>query len=58
MNIEVKERFTKAYEKYFPNCELPIACFYSDELNNAEFPNSPKPSFLTTDNWSKIKSRF
>ena len=44
MNIEIRERFTEAYEKYFPGSELPIACFYTDELNNAEFPNAPKPN--------------
>jgi len=42
MNIEVKERFIKAWEKYFPGCELPIACFYSNEINNVEFPSAPK----------------
>ncbi len=44
MNIEIKERFMKAWEKYFPNSELPIACFYANELNNVEFPNVPKPN--------------
>ena len=42
MNIEIKERFMGAWEKHFPGSELPIACFYSDELNNVEFPNAPK----------------
>ena len=40
MNIEIKERFMEAWKKYFPDCELPIASFYSNELNNVEFPNS------------------
>ena len=44
MNIEIKERFIMAWEKHFPGCDLPIACFYSDELNNVEFPNAPKPN--------------
>jgi len=44
MNIEIKERFMEAWEKYFPETELPIACFYSNELNNVEFPNAPKPN--------------
>ena len=44
MNIEIKERFMKSWEKHFPGSELPIACFYSDELNNVEFPNAPKPN--------------
>ena len=44
MNIEIKERFMEAWGKHFPGSELPIACFYSDELNNVEFPNAPKPN--------------
>jgi len=44
MNFEIKERFMGAWEKHFPGSELPIACFYSDELNNVEFPNAPKPN--------------
>jgi len=100
MNIEIRKRFIEAWEKHFPGCDLPIACFYSNELNNVEFPNAPKPnakgftcifsqiapvrvrfkphiltfsapwpkflnmlenmdeSFLATDNWSNLKSRF
>jgi len=44
MKIEIKEQFIKAWKKYFPGCELPIASFYSNELNNVEFPNAPKPN--------------
>ena len=44
MNIEIKERFMEAWEKHFPGSELPIACYYSNELNNVEFPNVPKPN--------------
>ena len=44
MNIEIKERFMEAWEKHFPGSELPIAFFYSNELNNVEFRNAPKPS--------------
>ena len=44
MNIEIKERFMEAWEKHFPGNELPIACFYSNKLNNMEFPNTPKPN--------------
>ncbi len=73
MNIEIKERFMEAWKKHFPGSELPIACYYSNEINNVEFPNAPKPnakgftcifaqiapvSFLTADGWSKVKSRF
>jgi len=44
MNIEIKERFMEAWKKHFPGSELPIACYYSNEINNVEFPNAPKPN--------------
>ncbi len=44
MNIEIRECFMEAWENHFPGSELPIACFYSNELNNVEFPNAPKPN--------------
>ena len=44
METEIKERFMAAWEKHFPGCDLPIACFYTNELNNIEFPKAPKPN--------------
>ncbi len=44
MNIEIKERFMKDWEKYFPGRELPIACYYSNKLGGVKFPNRPKPN--------------
>jgi len=44
MNIEIKNAFITKYEKYFPGCELPIACYYSDNLNGVDFPDAPKPN--------------
>jgi len=35
MDIEIKNNFMEKWEKYFPGSELPIACFYSDELKAA-----------------------
>jgi len=32
------------WEKYFPGNELPIACFYADELNGVDFPDKQKPN--------------
>ena len=39
MDIEIKISFMEKWEKYFPGNDLPIACFYSDELNGVEFPD-------------------
>jgi len=36
MNIEIKERFMEAWEKYFPGNELPIASFYTNELKGGD----------------------
>ncbi|MEA2116474.1 MAG: DUF169 domain-containing protein, partial [Thermodesulfobacteriota bacterium] len=44
MNFEIKERFMAAWEKHFPGSELPIACFYTDELGDVKFPDHPKPN--------------
>lgn len=44
MKIKIKERFIEAWEKYFPGCDLPIVCFYANELNTVEYPNAPKPN--------------
>ena len=44
MNLDIKERFMEAWEKHFHGRELPIACYYSNELNNVEFRNAPKHS--------------
>jgi hypothetical protein len=44
MDGKIKASFLEKWEKYFPGSELPIACYYSDELNGAEFPERPKPN--------------
>jgi len=44
MDIKIKERFMEASKKYFPGSELPIACYYSNEINSVKFPNAPKPN--------------
>ncbi len=44
MDIEIKKRFSNAWEKYFPGSELPIVCFYSNELGDVPFPDHPKPN--------------
>lgn len=42
MDFKIKDTFMEKWEKYFPGSELPIACFYSDELNGVEYPDAPK----------------
>ncbi|MGD9212911.1 MAG: DUF169 domain-containing protein [Desulfobacteraceae bacterium] len=44
MDMEIKTRFLEKWEKYFPNNELPLVCYYSDDLNSADFPDAPKPN--------------
>ena len=42
MITEIKTKFIEKWERYFPGSELPIACYYADNLNGAEFPDAPK----------------
>jgi len=44
VDLKIKTSFIDKWGKYFTGRELPIACFYSDDLNGAEFPNAPKPN--------------
>jgi uncharacterized protein (DUF169 family) len=44
MNLEIKKRFLEKWEKYFPGSDLPIVCYYADELNGVDFPKAPKPN--------------
>ncbi len=44
MDLNIKTEFLKKWERYFPNCELPMACFYSDSTDGIEFPEPPKPN--------------
>ena len=44
MDLAIKGKFVEKWDKYFSGNELPIACFYSDELNGADFPKAPKPN--------------
>lgn len=42
MKTKIKEKFTEKWKKYFSDSELPIACFYSDDLEDVEFPKAPQ----------------
>jgi len=44
VDLEIKKRFMQKWEKYFPGNDLPIACYYADDLNGADFPKAPKPN--------------
>ena len=54
MNIEIKERFMAAWKKYFPCSELPIVCFYSNELGDVKFPDHPKAVLGSMDPSARI----
>ena len=42
MDLDIKTEFLEKWARYFPGCELPTACFYSDRLDGVEFPEPPK----------------
>ena len=42
MDITIKTTFMEQWEKYFPGSELPLACFYSDDLHGAKYATKPK----------------
>jgi hypothetical protein len=44
MDIEIKNRFITKWDKFFPNSELPIVCFNSNELGDVKFLGQPKPN--------------
>ena len=44
MEPTIKTSFIDKWGKYFSGNELPIACYYSDDLNDAKFPDEPKPN--------------
>lgn len=41
MDITIKDNFIANWEQYFHGAELPIVCYYSDELNGANYPEKP-----------------
>ncbi len=42
MDMKLKERFTKDWNKYFPGAELPMVFYYADEAVPGTLPKSPK----------------
>lgn len=43
MDTSFRERFAKQWKRFFPQTELPLACWYANELHGARF-DAPKPS--------------
>lgn len=41
MDIQLKEHFLTHWARYFPGADLPIAFFYSNELEGAQLPDAP-----------------
>jgi len=44
MDIVIKEEFMEKWNKFLPGEELPVACWYADEIGDADFPAKPKPN--------------
>ncbi len=44
MKVSFKNKFLDLWDTYFPKCEPPIICYYSDHLNGAMYPKPPKPN--------------
>ena len=44
MDLEIKNLFLDKWNQYFPGSDLPITCYYADELSGADFPKAPKPN--------------
>jgi len=44
MNLDIKKNFLEKWEEHFPGSELPIVCYYTDELYGEEFPKAPRPN--------------
>ena len=42
MDLALKDRFMKLWQKYFPGANLPIAFFYTDQDDQAELVQAPK----------------
>ncbi|MCT4615937.1 MAG: DUF169 domain-containing protein [Marinifilaceae bacterium] len=42
MEIEIKKDFLRIWKKYFPDCEMPLAIYYSNDIDNVEVTPAPK----------------
>ena len=42
MEIQIKDDFLKVWERYFPGCEMPMAIYYSNNIDDVEVPKAPK----------------
>ena len=44
MDLVIKEKFIEKWANYFPVSDLPLVSYYADDLNDARFPQKPKPN--------------
>ncbi|MBQ9723561.1 MAG: DUF169 domain-containing protein [Bacteroidales bacterium] len=44
MNIDFRDTAVAKWREYFPQAEMPVAVFYSDELCGAEYATAPPQS--------------
>ena len=54
MDLEIQKAFMEKWEKYFPGNELPVVCFYSDVLDDVEYPEAPKSNKAFTCVFSQL----
>ncbi|MFB0507275.1 MAG: DUF169 domain-containing protein [Thermodesulfobacteriota bacterium] len=55
MDIEIKEKFTRLWEKFFDGAELPIALYYTDEGGRAEMAEPPSGQRCVIADLSKVR---
>lgn len=44
MDLTIRDDFRKKWEKYFPGSDLPLACYYADNISDTDYPKAPSPN--------------
>ncbi|MCU7494604.1 MAG: DUF169 domain-containing protein [Ignavibacteria bacterium] len=55
MDFELKNHFIKQWEKYFPNAELPVLFYYTDEVKEEDLKNSRSESRCLIGNLMRVR---
>jgi uncharacterized protein (DUF169 family) len=55
MDMEIKEKFTRLWKKFFNGAELPIAFYYTDEKTRAEVAEPPSGHRCVISDLSKVR---